>query len=237
MKAKQKVSLQLLLKNMRRFNKIFSEELIKEIPVIDIGILPGKFKPPHKGHFKTAKVANDNNKIVFILISSKEHEGVSANISFDIWSIYKKYLPNIELFVVEGAPVGATYELLNLLNNGGQYYTPTNTSAAPKTNILELVQQSDMLQTYLNKGNNFVANLYSSPEDQRNYKSAKQEPFSGRNITKINFQPVDRSTSATLFRGALKTQNNLTIEAYLPKELSPEDKKAVISILRKNVNV
>ena len=56
---------------MRKFNKTFNEELLKEIPVIDIGIFPGKFKPPHRGHFKTAKVANSENKIVFILILKK----------------------------------------------------------------------------------------------------------------------------------------------------------------------
>ena len=220
---------------MQKFNRIFSEELLKEIPVINVGILPGKFKPPHKGHFKTAKVANDENKIVFILISGKEHEGLTADISLQIWSIYKKYLSNLELFVIDGAPVGATYELLNFLNNGGNY-TPTKTSQNPKTNISDLIQSSDMLQTYLNKGNNFIANLYSSPEDQKNYRSAKNEPFSGKNVVEVNFKPVDRSTSATLFRASLKTHNNFEIERFLPQELSAEDKKAVINILR-NANI
>ena len=215
---------------MQRFNRIFKEELIKEIPVIDIGIFPGKFKPPHRGHFKTAKVADKQNKIVFVLISDKEHEGFTPDIPLEIWSIYKKYLPNIEPYIVTGTPVQATYELLSVLNNG--QYLGTRGETEPATNILDIVNSSTMLDTYLNKGNNFIANLYSSPEDASRYRNAGREPFSGKNVTKINFQKVDRSTSATLFRQALKTQNNMEIARFLPEELSSSDKKQIINILR-----
>jgi hypothetical protein len=220
---------------MQKFNRTFNEELLKEIPVIDIGIFPGKFKPPHIGHFKTAKVANNKNKIVFILISSKEHEGITPAVSLEIWSIYQKYLPNVELFIIDGSPVAATYEILNILNNGGNYIG-TKTSPTPKTNITDLIQSSNMLQTYLNKGNNFVVNLYSAPDDVRNYRNSLKEPFSGKNITSINFDKVDRSTSATKFRQTLKTQNIFEVEKFLPQELTKEDKNQIINILR-NVNV
>lgn len=220
---------------MQKFNRTFNEELLKEIPVIDIGIFPGKFKPPHKGHFKTAKVANSKNKIVFVLISDKEHEGYTPAISLEIWSIYKKYLPNIEVFIVDGSPVAATYELLNILNNGGSY-VGTKTSQTPKTNITDLIESSSIIQTYLNKGNNFVTNLYSAPDDVKNYRNALKEPFTGRNITSINFDQVDRSTSATKFRQTLKTQDVFEIEKFLPNEISKEDKKIIINILR-NANV
>lgn len=215
---------------MQNFNRIFKEQLIKEIPIIDIGIFPGKFKPPHRGHFKTAKVANKENKIVFVLISDKEHEGVTADISLEIWSIYKRYLANIEPYIVTGTPVAATYELLSILNNG--QYKGTRGEIEPSTNILDVTTSSTMLNTYLNKGNNFIANLYSSPEDASRYRNAGKEPFSGNNVTKINFQKVDRSTSATLFRHALKSQNNLEIARFLPEELSEPDKKQIINILR-----
>jgi hypothetical protein len=221
---------------MQKFNHIFKEELIKEIPVVDIGIFPGKFKPPHKGHFKTAKVANSQNKIVFILISEKEHEGITADISLEIWGIYKKYLPNIEPYIVTVTPVLATLELLNVLNNGGNY-VGLPTAPSPKTNIQDIIQSSSMLGTYLNKGNNFKTNLYSSPEDAQRYKHSQKEPYIGKNIVSADFKKVDRSTSATLFRQSLKNQNNFEIERFLPEELSPEDKKTIINILRKNVNV
>jgi len=221
---------------MQNFDRIFKEELIKEIPVIDVGIFPGKFKPPHRGHFKTAKVANSENKIVFILISEKEHEGISADLSLEIWSIYKKYLTNIEPYIVTVTPVLATLELLNILNNGG-VYVGMPTAPALKTNVQDIVQSSSMLEAYINKGNNFKANLYSSPEDAQRYKHSQKEPYMGKNIVGADFKKVDRSTSATLFRQALKTQNTFEIERFLPGEISTEDKKTIINILRKNANV
>jgi cytidyltransferase-like protein len=220
---------------MQNFNRSFNEELIKEIPVISIGMFPGKFKPPHKGHFKTCKVAAQKNKVVYVLISAKEHEGITPDLSLEIWTIYKKYIPNMEPFIVSATPVVATYELLNILNNGGTF-VPAKTTQTPVSNVEEVVQSSPILLSYLNKGNNFKANLYSSPEDAQRYRNAKKEPYMGNNVVSIDFKTVDRSTSATLFRQSLKTQNNFEIERFLPTELSREDKKAVINILR-NANV
>lgn len=220
---------------MQKFNSVFSEELIKEIPVIDIGIFPGKFKPPHKGHVKTAQVAGNENKIIFVLISDKEHEGITPELSLEIWNIYKKIIPNLEPFIVTKTPVQATYELMSVLNNGGSF-VGTSTQE-PQTNIMELVQSSNTLETYLNKGNNFRVNLYSSPEDSTRYRNSKKEPFSGKNVVDVNFKKVDRQTSATLFRQSILTQNPFEIERFLPDKLSREDKKTIINILRKNANV
>ena len=217
-----------------KFDKLFKEELLKEIPLISLGMFPGKFKLPHKGHFKTAKVADAQNKIVFVLISDKEHEGYTAEQSLEIWSVYKKYLKNVEPYIVTRTPVIASYELLNILNNGGSF-APTKTTQAPVSNVEDIVQSSQTLQTYLNKGNNFNINLYSSPEDSERFRNATKEPFSGRNITKIQFQPVDRLTSATAFRAAIKSKDYVEIESFLPSELSKEDKLQVINILNANV--
>lgn len=220
---------------MQKFNNIFKEELIKEIPVISIGVFPGKFKPPHKGHFKTAKVAGGQNKVVYVLISDKEHEGYSAQQALEIWSIYAKYLPNVEPYIVTRTPLIATYELLNFLNNGGNF-APTKTTNQPVTNIEDVINSSSLLQSYLNKGNNFKTNLYSSPEDSERYRNVNKEPYTGKNIVEVSFMPVDRLTSATAFRAALQTQNLGEIQKFLPQELSREDKNQVINILV-NVNV
>lgn len=220
---------------MQKFNNIFQEELIKEIPVIQVGIFPGKFKPPHRGHFETAKVATKQNKIVYILISDKEHEGYSAQQALEIWSIYGKYLPGVEPYIVTRTPLIATYELLNILNNGGSFI-PTKTTSQPVTNIMDVISNSDILQSYLNKGNNFKVNLYSSPEDSERYRNANKEPYVGKNVMGIGFQPVDRLTSATEFRQALMRRNVGEISSFLPKELSREDRGSVINILT-NANI
>jgi hypothetical protein len=217
-----------------KFIKIFSEELLKEIPLVPVGLFPGKFKLPHKGHFKTAKVADGQNKIVFVLISDREHEGFTPDQSLNIWSIYKKYLKNIEPYIVTRTPVIATYELLNIMNNGGSF-APTKTTRAPVSNVEDIVQSSQMLEAYLNKGNNFSINLYSSPEDSERFRNVKNEPFTGRNITSVQFKPVDRVTSATAFRQAIQSRDRVEIEQFLPAELSKEDKLEVINILNANI--
>lgn len=221
---------------MQNFNNIFQEELIKEIPVISVGMFPGKFKPPHNGHFKTAQVATKNNKVVYILISDKEHEGYTAQQALEIWSIYSKYLPGIEPYIVTRTPLIATYELLNILNNGGTF-APTKTTSSPVTNVEDVIANSNILQTYLNKGNNFKANLYSSPEDSERYRNVQKEPYTGKNIVEVSFEPVDRLTSATAFRAALQTRNLGEIMKFIPSELSREDRDSVINILTSNANV
>lgn len=210
---------------LTNFYRVY-ESLLKEVNVRRIGIFPGKFKPPHKGHYRTCAVACKENDIVIVLISDKEHEGYTAETSFNVWNIYRKYLHNIIPFITTPTPVAATYELVNILNNGG-YYPP---NIQPKSNVQELINNSKELSSYVSVGNNIDVNLYSSPEDQSRYARIKKEPYLGKTVTNINFQGVDRLTSATKFREALKTGTG--VESYLPSRLDSEDIQDVLNILR-----
>ena len=209
-----------------KFEKLI-ESLLKEVNTKNIGVFPGKFKPPHKGHYKTCEVASKENDIVVVLISDKEHEGYTAEASFIIWNIYKKYLTNIVPFIVRPTPVLACYELANIINNG--QYAATQQSTAPKTNIQELIDNSKVIESFINVGNNVNLNLYSSPEDQTRFERMRKEPYMGKSILDINFKPVDRMTSATKFREALK--NNGDILSFLPCNISEEDLQQIINIL------
>ena len=62
-----------------------------------VALLPGKFKPPHKGHFEVAKRLLNKADEVVIVISRKEHEGITAQQSKDIWDLYNKLLPDKKL--------------------------------------------------------------------------------------------------------------------------------------------
>jgi cytidyltransferase-like protein len=202
------------------------ESLLKEIQLRKIGIFPGKFKPPHKGHYRTCEVASKENDIVLVLISSKEHESYTGEQSFNIWNIYKKYLPNIIPFIATPTPVLATYDLANIFNNGE--FIPQ--SINPRSNILELINNSKEVSSYINVGNNIELNLYSSPEDQERYKRMKSEIYIGKTVLDINFKEVDRLTSATKFREAIRTNNN--IESFLPSRLDQDDVVNILNILR-----
>lgn len=212
------------------FKKIF-ENLLKEVDVKEIGIFPGKFKPPHKGHFSTCLKASKENKMVLVLISSKEHEGITAQMAIEIWAIYRNYMPNVVPFVCSPTPVLGCLEAANILNNGEYKGLPG--SPTPKSNIQELFDSSPEMSSFINVGNNVELNLYASNEDITRFKSIMKEPYKGKNVMSIKFKPVDRVTSASKFRDAMS--NNKNVSEFLPNELSKEDKEKIINIL--NVNV
>lgn len=205
------------------------ETFLKEVDVKNIGIFPGKFKPPHIGHFKTCLKASKENDITFVLISNKKHEGITSEMSFKIWSVFLKYLNNVVPFITTPTPVLGCYELVNTINNG-EY---TSDTGQYKSNIKELIDNSQVLQSFLNVGNNMKVNLYASPEDQERFKNIHKPLYSGKNVLEINFKPVDRVTSASKFREAMKSNNN--ISSFLPKELSKEDEKEILNILNGSV--
>jgi cytidyltransferase-like protein len=211
---------------IHRFSGIY-EQLLKEIDVKNIGIFPGKFKPPHKGHFYTAKKALTENDILLVLISSKPHEGITPENSFNIWNIYKKYLGDVFPVIVNPTPVLASLELTNILNNGE--YKPQNEK--PKSNALEIISNNKVLESFVNVGNGININFYASQEDTSRFNSAKKPLYSGNNVLKVDIRPIERITSATAFREAIKHKDANVLNSFLPEDLSQEDKAAVIKNL------
>jgi len=207
------------------------EQLLKEIDIKKLGIFPGKFKQTHKGHFITCQEASKNNNYVLVLISSKEHEGITAEKSFKIWEIYKKYLKNVLVFIATPSPVLATYDLANIFNNGD--FKPSIKSQSPKSNANEIIQNFRELSSISNVGNNIELNLYSSFEDRVNFKNILKEPYIGKNVLKIKFKPVKRVTRATEMRNAMKSKQY--IDRFLPDVLSKEDKNLIINIINDRV--
>jgi cytidyltransferase-like protein len=213
---------------LNSFKKVF-ETVLKEVNVKNIGIFPGKFKPPHAGHFKTCMSACNENDVVFVLISNKEHEGVTPEMSFNIWNIYGRHLKSSHPFIVTPTPVLGCYELINILNNG-DYVSDSN---SPKSNIQELISSSKVLESFINVGNNLNINLYSSPEDVQRFRNVNSELYKGKNIIDIKFKQVARLTSASKFREALKS--NTDVDKFLPNVLSAEEKQEVLNILNGTV--
>ena len=59
---------------MNNFNALFGEILCENTGGYGVGIFPGAFKPPHKGHFHTALNACKVNNEVHILLSSTSRQ-------------------------------------------------------------------------------------------------------------------------------------------------------------------
>lgn len=86
--------------------------LVAEAVLYDAGpcFYPGKFKPPHKGHFEAAKALADKQYIkqVNVIISGKVIEGITPEDSLAIWNMYLKAEPNPKILVqiaTEGSPI------------------------------------------------------------------------------------------------------------------------------------
>lgn len=58
-------------------------------------IYPGSFKPPHKGHFDVVRNLASRNYIkeVYVVISEKERDGITAQQSLKVWEIFLKANP------------------------------------------------------------------------------------------------------------------------------------------------
>jgi cytidyltransferase-like protein len=78
-----------------------------------IGVFPGAFKPPHKGHFNVVKKLATMCDEVNVLISPKTRDGVTVEESAAVWELYKTILPaNVNYLVVDENPVRETYKLI-----------------------------------------------------------------------------------------------------------------------------
>jgi len=94
-----------------------AEEITRE----SIALYPGKFKPPHKGHFEVAKQLLEKVDRVEILISSKEVEGITAEKSKAIWELYNRLLGGkLNIKIINESPV--KYVLDTIEANPNNHY-------------------------------------------------------------------------------------------------------------------
>ena len=78
-----------------------------------IALFPGKFKPPHRGHFEVVKKLLQNADQVVVLISPKTHEGITADESAAVWELYKKKLDgNVEVRISTVTPVRDVFDFV-----------------------------------------------------------------------------------------------------------------------------
>jgi cytidyltransferase-like protein len=80
-----------------------------------IALFPGKFKPPHKGHFSVVKQLLNKADQVVVLISPKIHDGISPDESVAAWELYKDQLVDgdkIELRISAVTPVKDVYDFV-----------------------------------------------------------------------------------------------------------------------------
>ena len=88
-----------------------------------VGIFPGKFKPPHLGHFAQIQELVDLGlDEVRVFISPKEIDGFSAQRSMRALGAMCRHLPQVSIHVTKESPVVATYEAARSLTPGTSLY-------------------------------------------------------------------------------------------------------------------
>ena len=88
--------------NIDHIGRQIVEDLLKEAsPDVGPCFYPGKFKPPHKGHFEAAKYLASKPYInkVYVIISNVTKFGITAEDSLYIWKEYLKAEPNPKISV------------------------------------------------------------------------------------------------------------------------------------------
>lgn len=89
-----------------------------------LALIPGSFKPPHKGHYEMIKFYSDmvgGTGTVMVFVSKPKLKlnqridcfgrEVNPDMAEKILKIYTKELSNVEIKVVEGSPVKPCYDL------------------------------------------------------------------------------------------------------------------------------
>ena len=110
-------------KSLDKVNNTLSEtnlgkyiaSLLLEQSETTIALFPGKFKPPHKGHFSVVKQLLNKADQVVVLISPKIHDGISPEESLAAWELYKDQLVDgdkVELRISAVTPVKDVFDFV-----------------------------------------------------------------------------------------------------------------------------
>lgn len=207
---------------MQRFKDFYYEQNLTTI-----GFFPGAFKPPHIGHFETARQLAEQNKLAYVLVSGKDRDGITTDKAIKVWQIYKKYLPaNLQIIAITGSPVLTIYQTVDIINNGK--YSATEKSPSPTPDAAKI---SNIIQTAAAP---YEVNLYASQEDIDRFKyffdSNKNSVYKGINVKSINARDVRRLASATNARAFIVQQDFNRLAKLMPN-ISTEDKKKIFNIL------
>jgi phosphopantetheine adenylyltransferase len=170
-----------------------------------IALVPGGFKPPTMGHFYLVDEVAKNPNIdkVLVLIGHKNRDGVSKEESKAIWDIYKKYLPS-------------------------NVEIQISDNSSPIADVASIIKNNPQNTYYPVVGIRGEMDL----GDLKRFNSLKGKYDNFQTIV-IKSEESDNRVSGTNTRAALIGGDKPRFQAYLPSELSDEEKEEIWTILQK----
>jgi len=122
---------------MEKFNELYESIINEGKKIADFALIPGSFKPAHKGHFNMVEEYAKISKIVKVIISNpkkarewKNGTELSQNDAVKIFEIYVKAsgLNNVEIIKSPSpSPVKAVYDMIENNANGETFIAGAST--------------------------------------------------------------------------------------------------------------
>lgn len=159
------------------------EKLLREKNqgVVNVGLYPGSFTPPHLGHFQAVKSMLDNgNKYAIVMVSEKDRQGASGNISEAIWD--EHYLPLLGNAMVQYSKISPVKDAadLILLTNG------IDGVNNPSPEIVKLANRFNKMDKKI------IFNVYAGADRLGMYRKSFSKPNYNTGKTAVNFFQTDR---------------------------------------------
>lgn len=169
-----------------------------------IGLFVGKYKPPHRGHYFQIENASIDNDLVYIVISPREVENITAEQSKEILEIYTENLGNVIIDIADISPVKTIYDFIEGINKfiaEKEFELNMYTAEEDKTRYMNFINKKDK---------------YTYNFDSVNIKTSERyENIKARNL-----------------RTAIKNNDWSYIRSKLPNHLDNKQKDRVIDILK-----
>lgn len=172
-----------------------------------ISMVPGSFKPPHKGHYAMIEHFSNISEKTIVVISDPQSEKsvrrtpggkkITAQEAREILEIYTRNLSNVEL-IVSSQPVKWVYD-----------YVAEDTTPGQK----------------------ILLGVSGKGDDANRYLGAQKYAPEGVSVEASVFTSGDLDVSASTIRQVLDTPTLGEINQFLPGHLSKQDKEQVLQIL------
>lgn len=188
---------------MNEISKKILNKLLEKIEISPkkIGLYPGSFKPPHKGHiYMIEKILDENPDLekLIIIISNKEKEGIGIGESYSLFNLYFKHINHEKILLknTNGSPIDA---MIKFANN--------------------------------NKDNKFIYFFGDLPDSNFNKLEVIPKLPTNIKPVEINIEYPYSSLKTRILREAIKTENIGLVNKFLPNFLNSKDKLIAYSLL------
>ncbi len=106
------------MENILDFSRIIAEDVVNEQGIC---FYPGKFKPPHKGHYRVLKDLSSPDRTyvekVVVIISSKEIEGITGKESQYVWNKFLQASPNPKVEIILSSNESPIQDIIGYLKD------------------------------------------------------------------------------------------------------------------------